>query len=234
MLFRSALDEANTVLEEQSAADVLRWAWTNFSPRVAASSSFQTQSMPLLHLISRVCPEMPILFLDTGFHFPETLAFRDIVRRTLGLRIEVLTSEVGHDRFKKTHGQLYRTTPDHCCFLNKVEPMRRARAGLSAWVSGIRRDQTRQRSRIPIVTKGQDGVLKIHPMARWTRSDVWRYVSDLDLPTHPLVEQGYTSIGCAPCTRQPTDASDERSGRWSESSKTECGLHLEPSGGEER
>ncbi len=169
---------------------------------------------------------MPVFFLDTGFHFQETLAFRDRLVKELGLELKVLKPEIGHGNSKRRHGELYRSDPDLCCYINKVEPMKLARRELKAWISGIRRDQSRQRSRTPIVSRLPDGAYKICPMATWTRQDVAAYRQLYRLPEHPLGAQGYLSIGCSPCT-QPATGDDERSGRWAGSEKTECGLHVE-------
>lgn len=217
--------QANRELEQADPAATVAWAWRTFSPSVAASSSFQTQSLVLLHLIARVAPEMEILFLDTGFHFPETLAYRDRLTRELGLRVRVLKPAMGHDGFRRHHGELYRTDPDMCCYINKVEPMQRALAGLDAWVTGIRRDQTAQRRDTPVVARLDDGTYKVAPLAAWEDRDVWRYIETHDLPPHPLLEEGYLSIGCAPCTRPVGIEQSRRSGRWAGREKTECGLH---------
>lgn len=215
-------------LEGEHPETVLRWAWENFAPSVAATSSFQTQSLPLLHMISRAAPRMPVLFLDTGFHFPETLSYRDRVVEELDLNLKVLEPKIGHDGFLQEYGELYRRNPDLCCHINKVEPLERAKAGLEAWVAGIRRDQTEARKGTPVVDRNDDGLLKVCPMVTWTEADVEDYVEQHDLPRHPLHGQGYRSIGCAPCTRRvDPDAEDARAGRWAGSQKTECGLHLD-------
>ena len=217
-------------LETQSAADILRWTWDTFGSDAAATSSFQTQSLPLLHLIATTVPELPVLFLDTGFHFPETLRFRDRVVGELGLNLHILKTRMGHDRFREKHGQLHRRDPDLCCHLNKVKPLQRALAERSAWVAGIRRDQTAQRQDTPILSAPGDvdryDVYKICPIASWTEGQVTRYRMQHDLPEHPLGEQGYASIGCAPCT-QPVTSGDSRAGRWADHTKTECGLHFD-------
>lgn len=214
-------------LEEQHPESILEWAWDRFAPSIAATSSFQTQSVPLLHMISRAASRMPILFLDTGFHFPETLAYRDRVVEELDLNLKVLEPDMGHDGFLKEHGELYRRNPDLCCHINKVEPLERAKAGLDAWVAGIRRDQTPARRDTPVLDPQDDGLLKVCPMVRWTADDVEQYVEDHDLPRHPLHDEGYESIGCAPCTRKVMEGEDARAGRWAGMDKTECGLHLD-------
>lgn len=217
-------------LETQSAADVLRWTWDTFGLDAAATSSFQTHSLPLLHLIATTVPELPVLFLDTGFHFPETLRFRDRVVEELGLNLHVLKTRMGHERFQEKHGQLHRRDPDLCCHLNKVKPLQRAMADRMAWVAGIRRDQTAQRQDTPVLAGPESvdryDVYKICPIASWTEAQVQRYRTEHDLPEHPLGDQGYASIGCAPCT-QPVTSGDSRAGRWANHTKTECGLHFD-------
>lgn len=222
------LETINAELEVAPPEAVLHWAWQQFAPDIAATSSFQTQSLPLLHMIACVVPEMPVYFLDTGFHFAETLAYRDTLMAQLGVQVRTLAPEMGHNAFRRAHGELYHSNPDLCCAINKVQPWQAARAGLCAWVSGIRRDQTPQRRDTPIVTQTRNGQVKICPLATWCEADVWRYINRHDLPVHPLLSQGYLSVGCAPCTR-PVDAlQDSRAGRWADRDKTECGLHLDP------
>lgn len=214
-------------MEEASPETVLRWAWDNFRGHVAVSSSFQTQSVPLLHLVSRVCPEMPIIFLDTGFHFPETLAFRDTLRDLLGLKLEIVSAAISKSELLARYGEgLYRRDPDLCCYLNKVEPMERALSGLSAWIAGVRRDQSSRRQHLMVIEPQRSGVLKIHPMLNWTKTQVMEYIQVHDLPYHPLYFKGYRSVGCAPCTMPVMLTDDERAGRWAGTEKTECGLHL--------
>lgn len=222
------LIQANHDLEGAPPEEILTWAWNRLGPRLAATSSFQTQSLPLLHLIACTVPELPVYFLDTGFHFPETLAFRDALAARLGLRVLTLQPLMGHAGFKNRHGELFRTNPDLCCHMNKVEPWQQVKNGLAGWISGIRRDQTEQRRNTPVVTCERNGQIKVCPLAAWSEADIWRYINRHDLPVHPLLEQGYMSIGCAPCTRAVTANEEARAGRWAGTAKTECGLHIEP------
>ncbi len=218
----------NERFEHASTEEILAWTWEIFGPTVAASSSFQTQSVPLLHLISRVCPQMLVIFLDTGFHFPETLTFRDELQARFGLNIQVVRPAIEQSQLIAQYGQgLYRRDPDLCCYINKVEPMQRAIADLQGWVSGVRRDQNANRNRLSILNPQPTGLLKIHPMLNWTKQQVWEYIDKHNLPSHPLFSQGYLSIGCAPCTRPIFAGEDERAGRWAGMDKTECGLHVE-------
>ncbi len=219
--------ETDRVMEGAHPEAILRWAWDTFGPRVAASSSFQTYSVPLLHMIARAAPRMTVFFLDTGFHFPETLEFRDRLSREFGLNVRTLAPEMGHAGFRREYGDLYERDPDRCCAINKVEPLERARRGLAAWVSGIRRDQTATRQGTPVFSQLPDGTYKLCPLAAWGRERVRRYAELHGLPEHPLAAFGYASIGCAPCTRPVGPDEEERDGRWAGLTKTECGLHLE-------
>lgn len=199
--------------------NVLRWAVAEFAPDVAMSSSFQTQSLPLLHMVSRVAPSLPVIFLDTGYHFPETLRFRDWLVSEWGINLVNVRPAPA-----EAHPGLYATDPDRCCGIHKVEPMRRAMRGLQAWISGVRRDQTQARADLRVVERRKD-IVRIHPLAGWTSREVWSYIDRHDLPVHPLFSKGYASVGCAPCTRPVEIGMDERSGRWAAQGKTECGLH---------
>ncbi|MCZ7540166.1 MAG: phosphoadenylyl-sulfate reductase [Anaerolineae bacterium] len=220
-------DEAsalNARFEDADPAVVLAWAAERFMPRLAVTSSFQTQSVSLLHLISQVCPQVPVLFLDTGYHFPETLAFRDELIARFRLTVQVVRPDP--EQAAARTESLYRRDPDLCCYVHKVVPMQRALRHLDAWISGIRRDQTPQRAGTQVVEPLPQGGVKINPLAAWTREEVWHYIHRHDLPAHPLLAQGYLSVGCAPCT-VPAFGSDERAGRWAGTGKTECGLHTD-------
>ncbi len=220
------LQRLNREFEHAPPHEIIAWAVETFWPDIAMSSSFQTQSLPLLHIVAQVAPQLPIIFLDTGYHFPETLAFRDHIVREWGLNLRVVRSNMPRAEFVRRYGaDLYRRDPDLCCYINKVEPMRRATEGLRAWISGIRRDQSPARANIHILEQTPHGVVRVHPLANWTRRDVWRYIAQHNLPHHPLLERGYLSIGCAPCTQPVTNPEDERSGRWQGREKVECGLH---------
>jgi phosphoadenosine phosphosulfate reductase len=166
---------------------------------------------------------MPVLFLDTGFHFSETLAFRDEITKEWGINLINITPE---DYITKENlSELRRIDPDYCCLHAKVSPLQRALHDKKAWVTGIRRDQTTARQDTPVISEQSGGLLKIAPLASWSRADVSAYISEHNLPVHPLEHQGYRSIGCAPCTVPVVNEYDERSGRWVTYSKTECGLH---------
>lgn len=199
--------------------------------RVLASSSFQTQSVPLLHLLADH-PEVDIVMIDTGFLFPETYTFADELQRLLGFRLLRLQGRRTYAQQMTSHGRLLHTEDiEACCRLNKVEPMAdELRAG-EVWLSGIRSDQTATRAAKPRLETDARGVLRYHPMLDWTAREIYAYIREHQLPKHPLEAAGYLSIGCVPCTRRwdgrsSDNPADARSARWAGSRKTECGLHL--------
>jgi phosphoadenosine phosphosulfate reductase len=220
------LPALNRQLEEMAPPAILRWAWETFGPDLAITSSFQTQSVPLLHMVWQTVPQMRVFFLDTGFHFRETLAFRDDLASRWQLNLILLRPALDPAAFVQTYGELYRENPLLCCEINKVRPWREAILGLKAWVTGIRRDQTVVRRKTPIIAQEGGGIYKICPLAGWTREAVERYGRDHALPPHPLQAKGYRSLGCEPCTNPVSAADDERAGRWEGQGQTECGLHL--------
>ena len=211
-------------LEQWPTEKVLLWACQTFGSRVAATSSFQSQSLPLLHLISKVYPDLTVLFVDTGFHFPETLAFRDALASSLGLNLKVIQSEASATEFEHLYGNLYYKDPDRCCAIRKIAPLQNALDGYQAWISGIRRDQTETRHNADII-QFHGNIIKINPMIHWTQEDVNQYIEENDLPRHPLEARGYKSIGCFPCTHAINETDSFRYGRWIGCEKIECGLH---------
>lgn len=213
-------------LQHAPPQTILEWAAARFPGEIAVSSSFQTQGVPLLHIIATRVPDLPVLFVDTGYHFPETIAFRDHLVKQWNLNLVVLKGDPSHGSETGQGGQpLYLTDPDLCCEIRKVVPVREAMRRYRAWISGIRRDQSSVRAQAEVVEVSAEGRMRIHPMLEWTQADVDRYMAEHDLPRHPLTDRGYTSIGCAPCTCPPLRGADPRSGRWQGTGKTECGLH---------
>jgi phosphoadenosine phosphosulfate reductase len=174
---------------------------------------------------------LPVLFIDTGFHFPETLAFKDEIVKQWDLDLVELRGEHGSaERQAEIYGpKLYERDPDRCCQINKVEPLQPALEGYDGWISGLRRDQSPLRAQTPIVEaqmlRSGSEILKVHPLARWTKEQVAGYVREHEIPTHPLLEKGFASIGCWPCTRAVRNGEAERDGRWDGLGKTECGIH---------
>ncbi|MEM7095839.1 MAG: phosphoadenylyl-sulfate reductase [Actinomycetota bacterium] len=193
--------------------------------RIIASSSFQTQSMALLHLLGQHAPDVPVYFIDTGFHFPETLEFRDRVATELGLEVRSVSSPVTLSSQRTTSGMfLWTENTERCCSVNKTMPMEPVLAWADVWITGVRRDQSGVRAGFELEAPGPHDVVRLHPMLEWTRRDVWEYIAEHELPRHPLELAGYDSIGCQPCTIRPSLDGD-RDGRWAGQHKTECGLH---------
>ena len=213
-------------LDQWTPHKVIQWAVDTFGDDLAMTSSFQQQSLPLLHIVSLVAAQLPIFFLDTGYHFEETLATKTRVAEQFGLNVRDIHPDMSREEQDAKYGSdLPQTNPDLCCYLNKVLPLQKAMQGYRAWITGIRRDQSPARANTPIVDIRDDGIAKIAPLATWTGDDVWRYMDFHQLPRHPLYSKGYKSIGCAPCTRPIKEGEDERAGRWSGKKKAECGLH---------
>lgn len=190
------------------------------------SSSFQTHSLPLLHIISRFDNTIPVYFLNTGFHFPETMMFRHQIRELMGLNIIDAVSPVSKSGQRDAQGKFFFVNnPDHCCYLNKVLPMEPVVEMHDVWINGVRRDQTKFRSQLNEEEIMDNGKLRYHPMLDWTSKMIWAYRKEYHLPEHPLEEQGFLSIGCMPCTRSIKDSG--RGGRWAGMSKEECGIQTE-------
>ncbi len=221
------LEQASERLESAQPREILQWGIERFGDRLTMGTAFGPEGMVILHWIAELNPQMHVFNLDTGYQFPETLALRDEVARRYGVEVELARAELTVEQYEAQHGgPVYKADPHQCCFDRKIRVLHRAIAGKHAWVSAIRRDQSDDRRRAPIV--GWDkkfSLVKINPLANWTKKDVWKTISDHQIPYNPLHDQGYTSIGCWPCTRAVMFGEDERAGRWSGFAKTECGLH---------
>ncbi|MEZ5998584.1 MAG: phosphoadenylyl-sulfate reductase [Hyphomonas sp.] len=218
----------NEELRNASAAEILRVAIKReWAGELTYVSSFGSESVALLALIAEVDPGLPVLFLDTGMHFPQTLDYRDEVIAHLGLTgVRTIRPSETEARVLDPKGQLWKTDTDACCGLRKVRPLEPALEGFSAWINGRKRFHGGDRLNLPAV-EFSGGRYKINPLAGWTGEDVDAFIRERNLPRHPLVSQGYPSIGCWPCTRPAEDPEDPRSGRWAGQDKTECGLHVE-------
>jgi len=194
------------------------------------TSSFQAEDVAVLHMVLQLQPQIPVIFLETGYHFPETLAYRDRIASEWNLNLVNVQAEQSVAEQESQFGILNQTAPDRCCGLRKVEPLFRALGSYTTWVTGLRRQQSKSRANLQpheFFTLPSGHILaKLSPLAEWTTRDVWQYAEQHSIPLLPLYEQGYTSIGCAPCTSPPFDANDPRSGRWS-GQKLECGIHLQ-------
>lgn len=199
--------------------------------KIFATSSFQPQSVVLLHLIQQVDKDIPVFFLNTGYHFPETLQFRKNLERQLDIQILDLFSHVPRNQQRDSLGNLLFTSdPDYCCHLNKVQPLDPILMEYDVWVNGIRKGQNANRAKMQKEEKSKFDVLRYHPILEWTQKMVFSYMNEFNLPQHPLMQQGYFSVGCEPCTRRLKEGEnnlDSRNGRWTGMKKTECGLHTD-------
>ncbi|ROS79010.1 phosphoadenylyl-sulfate reductase [Cellulomonas sp. PhB143] len=212
--------------DEASAEQVVAWAEREFGTRVAVACSMADAVLP--HLVARAAPWVDVLFLDTGYHFAETYGTRDAVAQSLDVTVvDVLPSATVAEQ-DAAHGKdLFARDPGLCCRLRKVEPLQRTLAGYEVWVTGVRRDEAPTRARTPLVTWDEkNGLVKINPLAAWSFDDVLAYATTHQVTLNPLLNDGYPSIGCAPCTKRVAPGDDPRSGRWAGLDKTECGLHV--------
>ena len=218
--------QAAQALDGATAQEIVQWAADTFDDRLCVTSSM-TDAV-LVDLVSKVQPGVDVIFLDTGYHFAETIGTRDAVAASLP--VNVITVEPKHTVAEQdaAYGtKLHDRDPDRCCAMRKVEPLRRSLEPYHAWISGIRRDESESRRNVRVVDwDAKRGLVKINPIAAWTESDVDEYASENGVLINPLVQLGYASIGCAPCTRPVAEGEDARAGRWAGRSKTECGLHV--------
>lgn len=212
--------EANRDLSTASAQEILTWAYREFGSRLVVTASMA--DTVLIHLAEQVAPGLDVVFLDTGYHFPETIGTRDAVASVHNVNLITITPRQTVAQQDATWGQdLYRRDPDRCCALRKVAPLDESLGGYEAWASGVRRADSRARERTPVVSWDlRRKLIKLAPLARWSDADVADYISTNHLMVNPLLEDGYGSIGCAPCTVR----SVARSGRWAGLAKTECGI----------
>ncbi len=220
-----ALDAARD-LEGATPQEVLRWAVDTFGERFAVSSSMGDGVLP--SLAASVAPGVDVVFLDTGYHFPETIGTRDAVAQVYDVNVRTMLPLLTVAQQDAEHGaELWRSNPDACCAMRKVEPLTRALADYDAYASGIRRDESPTRAGTAVVEwDDKRGKVKVNPLVAWTQEDVDSYVAEHGILVNPLAEDGYPSIGCAPCTHRVAPGEDARSGRWKGSQKTECGLHV--------
>lgn len=217
-------DEALIQAQEERIRERLD-AYAEAGLSMFVSSSFQTHSLPLLHMIGRFQPDIPVYFLNTGFHFPETMAFRHQVAEQFGLTVIDVSSPVTKIGQRDAQGRFFFVNdPDHCCYLNKVLPMEPVIARHDIWINGVRRDQTKFRASLQEEEIMAEGKRRYHPMLDWTSKMIWTYRQAHQLPEHPLDAKGYLSIGCMPCTRAYAEGQDGRGGRWAGQAKEECGI----------
>jgi phosphoadenosine phosphosulfate reductase len=211
---------------------ILQWAWQRFGNRAAVGTSFQGAGLVMLHLAKQQGIQFPVFTLDTGLLFKETLELKKRLEDFYGFEIESLKPDLTVEQQEEAQGpELWKREPDLCCTIRKVLPLQSKLADLDCWITGLRREQSDSRSGIGIIelyTLEQSGgrdIVKLNPMAQWSRDDIWKYIKDQKIPYNPLHDQGYRSIGCWPCTKKTGGGDNERAGRWTGFNKVECGIH---------
>jgi phosphoadenosine phosphosulfate reductase len=222
------LRSASERLESASPEEIIAWGAEHYAPYFTMATAFGPEGCVILAMLAKVAPETFVFNLETGYQFQETLDLRDKIAEKYGIEVALLEPELTVPEYEALNGgPLYKTNPNQCCFDRKIKTLQRAAGVMHAWMSGIRRDQSADRAQASIV--GWDkkfGLVKISPLANWTKKDVWKRILDEGIPYNPLHDQGFPSIGCWPCTRAVgAGETDERAGRWSGIAKTECGLH---------
>jgi phosphoadenosine phosphosulfate reductase len=214
--------------EGETVERILAWAVEEFAPRLVMTSNFGVEGIVVLDHLRRVAPETPVVYLETGYQFAETDRLKEEVCERLGVNIIEIRPELTVEEQDRIYGErLYSHDPDSCCRLRKVEPLAAALSGYDAWIAALRRDASPTRAGIGVVEwNARQRMVKINPLAGWTRERVWDYIFRHRLPYNALYDDGFTSIGCAPCTRRVAAGEHERSGRWDGEKKLECGIHL--------
>ncbi len=196
--------------------------------KLFSTSSFQTHSLVMLHIISRIDNSIPVYFLNTGYHFPETVAFKDQVANEFGLEVKEVKSSMPRYMQKDHEGRLLFTSdPDHCCYINKTAPTEHLLRNHDIWINGVRADQSAVRKSMKSEQPAPFDSLRFHPMLDWSIKEIYTYIREHNLPRHPLDAKGYLSIGCEPCTRRLDPEMQEREARWYGMNKVECGLHTD-------
>ena len=232
MLTASEIQSLNQRFNDQPTEEILSWAWDRFGARAAIGTSFQGAGLVIIHLAKLRGLRFPVFTLDTGLLFPETLALKKRLEDFFETKIESLEPDLTVDEQADIHGaELWKRNPDLCCTVRKVLPLRDKLSDLDCWITGLRREQSRTRENTGIVevyvfdeTTGRE-IVKLNPMANWSRDDVWKYIREHKIPFNPLHDRGYRSIGCWPCTRVTVNGEGERAGRWTGFNKVECGIH---------
>ena len=223
----SLFTDMQLAAEKWQPEQLLRWSFEQFHPQLAIASGFGAEGMVLIDLAMRIRPDVKIFTLDTDFLFPETYILIGRVQERYGIEIELVRPALSPEQQEREFGPaLWKSNPDECCRMRKVEPLRRRLAGLRAWITAIRRDQTPARATAHKLDWDRNfGLAKINPLADWSNARVWNYIREKNLPYNPLHDRNYPSIGCTHCTRAIRPGEDPRAGRWSGFVKTECGLH---------
>jgi phosphoadenosine phosphosulfate reductase len=230
MTRNAMIADANRLLAEAAPEAILRWAVAEFHPRLLMATAFGAEGCAIIHMLAGIEPTTHIINIDTGYQFAETLALREAIAAKYGITVEYVRPELSVRDYEAEHGgPIYGIRPDQCCHDRKVLPLKRAveRIAPRAWISAIRKDQTRDRAAASLVEWDRKfGLVKINPLLHWTKKDVWAFIVRHDVPYNLLHDEGYPSIGCQPCTAPVAAGEDERSGRWAGKVKKECGLHV--------
>jgi phosphoadenosine phosphosulfate reductase len=232
MLSAATIPALNERFQTAPTGEILRWAWERFGERAAVGTSFQGAGLVMLHLAKQEGIRFPVFTLDTGLLFPETVALKQRLEEFLGYHIEALEPDLTVESQAAAFGpELWKSQPDLCCTARKVMPLRDRLSDLDCWITGLRREQSDARGSTEVVelylfdeASGRE-IVKLNPMARWSRQAVWDYIREHGIPYNPLHDQGYRSIGCWPCTKPTASGDNERAGRWIGFNKVECGIH---------
>ena len=222
------ITSANRELDGQPAEVVLRWAVKRFHPKLMMATAFGAEGCCIIHMLADIEPAVRVINLETGYQFRETLELRERIKERYGIEVEYVRPELTVAEYESQHGgPLYNLYSDQCCYDRKIVPLKKAVVGYEAWISAIRRDQTRDRAvSTPVQWDAKFNLVKVNPLLTWTHKDVWRFITKHSVPYNPLHDEGYPSIGCWPCTAPVEPGSDERAGRWAGTKKKECGLHV--------
>ena len=222
------LDALNDQFKDASPRTILNWAYESFGKDVVMATGFGTSGLVLMHLASKLRVNPTIFYLDTDLFFPETYALKDKIENEFGLALTRVHSGLSLDEQATKHGDaLWKNSPNQCCFVRKVQPLRRFLSDKSAWITGVRAHQSKTREKAQVIEwDASHNLIKINPLVRWSSEEVWSYIKLNDLPYNELHDRGFPSIGCMPCTRPVKKGAEERSGRWAGIKKTECGIHL--------
>ena len=228
----SEIQALNERFNQSSTEEVLRWAWERFGKRAAIGTSFQGAGLVMMDLARQNGLEFPVFTVDTGLLFPETVALKGRLEDFFGIQIESLEPDLSVERQAEVHGpELWKSDPDACCTMRKVLPLQGRLNELDCWITGLRRQQSDTRAGIGIIEiyafdpANNRDIVKLNPMANWTREAVWEHLRARKIPYNPLQDQGYRSIGCQPCTSKSGGGENERAGRWMGFNKVECGIH---------
>lgn len=232
MVSPSEVQTLNERFDQSSTEEVLRWAWETFGKRAGIGTSFQGAGLVMMHLARKHGFEFPVFTLDTGLLFPETIQLKKRLEDFFGFEIEAVTPDLSVEKQAEVHGpELWASDPDFCCTMRKVVPLQGKLGELDCWITGLRRQQSATRTSIGVIEiyafdpANNRDIVKLNPMANWSREAVWDYLREHQIPYNPLHDQGYRSIGCVPCTSKSTSGENERAGRWMGFNKVECGIH---------